>query len=262
MSWFKRLCLFVFGVCGILALGALSLTWVGPWTTQLRGMLELRWFFITLEVLVCVSGAGFVICLLLSLFAPRNPKETVVAEVAGGQITVSRTAISSQTKHIVEADGTCIASAVSVRVRKRGNVRVHVRVKPRRPMDVIVRGEELYAQLAEGLSHVCGDTVQSIDVVFTEPEQMDDSLIRVETTDESEARASEPTVAEDITVPMTASASVVSAEAAEQPAGEPEVPAAAEPQEAEPQETEAQEAEPQEAEPAQPTPSLSVAEGV
>ncbi|MDO4796466.1 MAG: alkaline shock response membrane anchor protein AmaP [Coriobacteriales bacterium] len=208
MSWFKRLCLFVFGISCILALGALSLTWVGPWTPRFRSMLELRWFFITLEVLVCISGAGSLICVLMSLFTPRNPRETVVAEVPGGQITVSRAAIASQAKHIVESDGTCVAASVSVRARKRGHVRVFVRVRPRRPIDVIQRGEELYALLAEGLSHVCGDSVQSIDVVFTEPEQMDDSLIHVETASEQAAHEEQPPVPAtgDITVPMASSA--------------------------------------------------------
>lgn len=191
MSWFKRLCLFLFGLSGVLALVALSLTWVGPWTTQARSMLEIRWYFITLEVLVCVAGVGLLLCVLMSLFAPRNPRETVVAQVDGNQITVTRAAISSQAKHVVEADGTCIASSIWVRVRKRGNVRVRVRVKPRKPIDVVERGERLYAELAEGLSHVCGDTVRSIDIVFTEPEQSDMPFARVET--EEEAAASKET---------------------------------------------------------------------
>ena len=149
MSWFKRLCLFVFGVSGILALGSIVLTQVGPWIPHFRGMLELQWFYITLEVLVCVTGFGLLTCVLVSLFSPRNPKETVVAEVDGGQITVTRAAIAKQAKHVVEADGTCVAAWVGVRVRKRGHVRVSVRVRPRKPIDVIRRGEELYAELAE-----------------------------------------------------------------------------------------------------------------
>ncbi len=183
MNWFKRLCLFVFGVSGILSVGALALTWVGPWTTQLRGMLEIRWFFITLEVLVCVTGIGLLGCVLKSLFAPRNPKETIVADVDGGRITVTRAAIASQTRYVIERDGTCIASTVRVRVRKRGHVRVFARVRPRRPINVVEKGEELYAELQEGLAYVCGDTVQSIDVVFSEPEQIDVPQVRVETTE-------------------------------------------------------------------------------
>lgn len=171
MNWFKRLCLFVFGLCGLLALAALSLVWVGPWTSQARTLLlEEPWYFLTLEILVCVSAVGLLACLLVSLFAPRNPRETIVADVNGGQITVTRAAIVSQTRHVVEADGSCTASTIRVRVRKRGHVRVHVRVTPKYPVDVVECGEQLYAKLGEGLAQVCGQSVQSIDVVFTEPE--------------------------------------------------------------------------------------------
>jgi hypothetical protein len=75
MNWFKRLCLFVFGLSGLLSLAALSLVWVGPWTTQARSLItETRWYFIALEVLVCLSAVGLLACVLVSLFAPRNPK--------------------------------------------------------------------------------------------------------------------------------------------------------------------------------------------
>ncbi len=204
MSWFKRLCLFVFGVSGILALGSIVLTQVGPWIPHFRGMLELQWFYIALEVLVCVTGFGLLTCVLVSLFSPRNPKETVVAEVDGGQITVTRAAIAKQAKHVVEADGTCVAAWVGVRVRKRGHVRVSVRVRPRKPIDVIRRGEELYAELAEGLSYVCGDSVQSIDIVFAEPDQMGDLAVRVESRQEQMAaeHASATLESDSITIPM------------------------------------------------------------
>ena len=40
-------------------------------------------------------------------------------------------------------------------------------------MDVVECGEQLYAKLGEGLAQVCGQSVQSIDVVFTEPESVE-----------------------------------------------------------------------------------------
>lgn len=172
MNWFKRLCMFVFGLCGVLALAALSLVWVGPWTATARTLItENRLYFVTLEVLVCVSAAGLLACILVSLFAPRNARETTVAQVQGGAITVTRTAIVSQTRHIIEADGTCSAGSIRVSMRKRGNIRVHVRVVPHKPVDVIERGEVLYAALESGLAKVCGESVKSIGIVFTEPEQ-------------------------------------------------------------------------------------------
>lgn len=173
MSWFKRLCLFLFGLAGLVSLVALSLTWVGPWTTRARSMLELPWYLMTLEICVLITLAGLLICLLLAIFYPRNPKETIVADVEGGKITVTRHAIVSQVRHIIESDGVCKASSIRVKVRKHGNVRVSVRVKPYGPIDVIAYGERLYARLNEGLAEVCGDSVKSIDVVFTEPQQLE-----------------------------------------------------------------------------------------
>lgn len=207
MNWFKRLCLFVFGIAGLLSLAALCLTWVGPWTSQARSMLELQWYMIVLEVLVCISAVGLIVCVFLPLFYPRNPRESVVAEVEGGTITVTRAAIISQTRHIVEADGTCVASTVRVRMKKKGNIRINLRVTPHHPVDVVKRGELLYAQLGEGLSHVCGDSVKSIAIVFNEPEQQGPLTTYVETgetTHASPSAAERPqTSNEPITVPVT-----------------------------------------------------------
>jgi hypothetical protein len=172
MSWFKRLCMFVFGLAGLASLVALSLTWVGPWTTQARSMLELPWYLMALEILVIITVVGLLVCLLVAIFYPRNPKETIVADVEGGRITVTRHAIVSQVRHVVESDGVCKATSIHVKVRKRGNVRVDVRVKPNVPIDIITYGEQLYARLSAGLAEVCGDSVKNINVVFTEPSKI------------------------------------------------------------------------------------------
>lgn len=195
MGGFKRLCLFVFGVTGLCALAALSLTWVGPWTTQARSLLEIKWYFTALEVCVCISGIGLLACILAALFAPRAPKESVVAEVPGGQITVTRAAVVAQTRHVIEEDGTCEAASVHVRMQKRGRVRVNARVRPRRPVDVIEKGAKLYSDLEEGLAKVCGESVESIDIVFTEPDQFAEGLATtVETSPRKETGARKSTV--------------------------------------------------------------------
>ena len=172
MNWFKRLCLFLFGLMGLFALCALSLTWVGPWTRQARSMLEVWWYFGILEVCVCATGLGLLVAVLVALFYPRNPSETEIAQVDGGKITVTRQAIVSQVRHIIESDGRCKATSVRVKVRKRGNVRVNVRVKPHAPINVVEYGEELYDKLNKGLAEVCGESVKSVNVVFTEPQRI------------------------------------------------------------------------------------------
>lgn len=203
MGGFKRLCLFIFGVAGLCALVALSLTWVGPWTTQARSMLEIKWYFTALEVCVCISGIGLLACILAALFAPRAPKESVIAEVPGGQITVTRAAVVAQTRHVIEEDGTCEAASVHVRMQKRGRVKVNARVRPRRPVDVIEKGAELYADLEEGLAKVCGESVESIDIVFTEPDQFGEGLTTtVETSPRKSTVVSPSSNAREIVVSM------------------------------------------------------------
>ncbi len=236
MNWFKRLCMFVFGLSGLLSLVALSLVWVGPWTTQARTLItENLYYFWALEAMVCIAAVGLLGCVLTSLFAPRNPKETIVAEVAGGKITVTRTAIAKQARHIVEADGTCVPVSVRVHARPRGRIKVFVRVKPHLPLDVVERGEILYAELGEGLAKVCGDSVQKISIVFTDPEQQGTLSTYVDTDnkadqgaekDEAVSETQTPTVkstisTRDIIVDMS-SASAPKGNAPESPAPEPE----------------------------------------
>jgi len=173
MNWFKRLCMFLFGLMGLFALCALALTCVqNPLTAQARSLLGNPIYFYAVVICTAVCAVGLVITLLIALFYPRNPKETVVAEVAGGKITVTRQAIVSQVRHIIEGDGKCKASSIRVTVRKRGNVRVNVRVKPLAPLNVVEYGEALYAKLAAGLAEVCGDSVKSVDVIFMEPQRI------------------------------------------------------------------------------------------
>ena len=204
MGGFKRLCLFVFGVTGLCALVALSLTWVGPWTTQARSMLEIKWYFTALEVCVCISGIGLLACILAALFAPRAPKESVVAEVPGGQITVTRAAVVAQTRHVIEEDGTCEAASVHVSMQKRGRVKVNARVRPRRPVDVIEKGARLYSDLEEGLAKVCGESVESIGIVFTEPDQFGEGVATtVETTPRKSTVVSPSSNAREIVVSMS-----------------------------------------------------------
>ena len=204
MGGFKRLCLFVFGVTGLCALAALSLTWVGPWTTQARSLLEIRWYFTALEVCVCISGIGLLACILAALFAPRAPKESVVAEVPGGQITVTRAAVVAQTRHVIEEDGTCEAASVHVSMQKRGRVKVNARVRPRRPVDVIEKGAMLYADLEEGLAKVCGESVESIGIGFTEPDQFGEGVATtVETSPRKSTVVSPSSNAREIVVSMS-----------------------------------------------------------
>lgn len=138
MGGFKRFCMFVFSLSGLLCLAAFVLTWLGPWTAQASALFSLPEYYTTVD---------------------------------GGTISVSRDAIASQAKHTVEADGTCSADRVFVSAKKRGHVRVHVRVLPHESVDVVEKGTELHEELVRGLTAVCGDKLEDVSLEFVEPKE-------------------------------------------------------------------------------------------
>ncbi len=172
MNGFKRFCLIVFSLAGLLTLTALALPWVGPWTAQAKGLLANGIYFTALEVLFCITALGLVILLFRAILARKNKKNILVTSVDGGQITVSRDAIASQAAHIIEEDGTFTAVRVDVDARKRSKIKVHARVLPSTSIDVTAKGNELHERLAKGLAAVCGDNISSISLEFEEPEEI------------------------------------------------------------------------------------------
>lgn len=171
MGGFKRFCMFVFGLAGLLGVIALSLTWVGPWTSQASALMSLEYYFYAVEVCVAIALVIMLVVLLRAIFA-RSVRTIEVTTVNGGTISVSRDAIASQATHIVEADGTCSADRVDVKAKKSGHVRVHVRVLPHETVDVVAKGAELHDELMRGLASVCGDKIDRVSLEFIEPESV------------------------------------------------------------------------------------------
>ena len=171
MGGFKRFCMFVFGLAGLLGVIALALTWVGPWTAQASALMSVENYFYAVEVCVAIALVIMLVVLLRAIFA-RSVRTIEVTTVNGGTISVSRDAIASQATHIVEADGTCSADRVDVKAKKSGHVRVHVRVLPHESVDVVAKGAELHDELVRGLACVCGDKIDRVSLEFIEPESV------------------------------------------------------------------------------------------
>ena len=165
MNFLKRVCLFVFGLAGLLALVALVRPGVGPWTREATARRGVDEYYLVVECLTLVAAIGLVVCLLRSIFV-RNRKVMVVSKVGSDLITVTRDALSSQAVHIIEDGGMFKAKGVGVSLRRRGRVRVSVRVQPARTADVVSSGQELHAALVEGLETVCGDNVDCVSIEF------------------------------------------------------------------------------------------------
>lgn len=210
MSGFKRLCKVVFALAGLFSLGALGLTWLGPWRDVASALMVVDGYWYALQACFAVTAIGLVVMLFQGLFA-RKTRTVQVATVDGGAITVTREAIASQAEHIVEADGTCTASRVHVDAKPRGHVRVAVRVLPHETTDVVVKGAQLHEELMQGLSAVCGNTVEDVSLEFVEPRSYTDAradadgFADVSAEDVAEAEQGQAAAADstsEITVPM------------------------------------------------------------
>lgn len=212
MSGFKRLCKVVFALAGLFSLGALGLTWLGPWRDVASALMVVDGYWYALQACFAVTAIGLVVMLFQGLFT-RKTRTVQVATVDGGAITVTREAIASQAEHIVEADGTCTASRVHVDAKPRGHVRVAVRVLPHETTDVVVKGAQLHEELMQGLSAVCGNTVEDVSLEFVEPRSYtdaradadEDGFADVTVEDVAEAEQGQAAAADstsEITVPM------------------------------------------------------------
>ena len=221
MGFFKRLSLFVFALAGLAALAALVAPWYGPVTADATRLLGVQWYLTALQVALCITVLGLVVCLLRALFV-RNRKTVVVAREAGDQVTVSIDAIASQATHVIEEDGLFRARRVSVHAAARGHVRVHARVQPASTVDVLLAASELHERLEEGLAVIVGDNVDKIDLEFVNAaeyapaaeaaafneQDAADSGVGADATQDAPARTAAPAPSDtsEITVPMGRSA--------------------------------------------------------
>lgn len=168
MSGFKRFCYILYVFASAFVFLALALTWFGSWTYQATNLLFTKPYLIVLNACAAISIFGLVVILFRALFIRKTVKLTV-ATVEGGTISVTKDAISSQAAHIIEEDGTCLAHRVNVQISKNNSVAVQIDILPKEPVDVTVKGPELYNALQTGLAIVCGPCVSSINLSFIKP---------------------------------------------------------------------------------------------
>ncbi len=221
MGGFKRLCLALWSLASAFVLIALGLTWVGPWRDVMSALMCVDAWFYAVEICFAVAMLGIVVTLFRALFS-RRVRTVEVVTVDGGVISVAKEAIASQAAHVVEADGTCVASKVSVAAKPRGHVRVHVRVTPRESVDVVEKGAELHTELVAGLAAVCGDKVENVSLEFVTPESVRMAApapVGEDTEDAADAQGEAPIAVEvsigaagpdstsEITVPMNGTVS-------------------------------------------------------
>ena len=61
-----------------------------------------------------------------------------------------------------------------MRAKKRGHVRVSVRVTPLHALNVVEKGAELHDELVSGLATICDDKLEEVSLDFTDPQDFEE----------------------------------------------------------------------------------------
>ncbi|MDY2788487.1 MAG: alkaline shock response membrane anchor protein AmaP [Atopobium sp.] len=170
MSRFKRFCLFIYSLAGLLLFAVTALTLTSPWEEHMSALLLIPEYTYVLAVLAALTVLGL-LATFITACTGRVPTVVVVAQTDEGDITVSREAIASQAAHVVAAAGDAQARDVYVNIGRNNKVDVFVKVVPFASMDVVVRGPELMEQLTTNLALLCGEHVGSVHISYLDARQ-------------------------------------------------------------------------------------------
>lgn len=173
MNGFKRFCLIVFSLLGLLVVAFGIAWWFGPWATQLSTLFALDWFAFLAEALVVIGFVGF-ICLFIAGVRAKKPKDIEVINEDGDRVSIARSAVASQATYLAEADGLCLVTKVVVDTRHRERVDVALWIQPYHSLDVQAEAQALQESLRRGLTILIGDRLGSLTLRFLEPRQTAD----------------------------------------------------------------------------------------
>jgi uncharacterized membrane protein len=174
MNGFKRFCMIAFAIVGVLALLALVLPWLGPWTDIAAGLFAYGWYLMVVEIFILILAIGFVVVFVKGVTA-KKPSDVEVVAHDGNTIRIARSAIASQATYLVEEDGTCIAQRVYVAPRKHDTaVDITIWVQPYESLDIRAESAVIDARLKEGLETLVGDRLGKINLNFLEPRKTGD----------------------------------------------------------------------------------------
>lgn len=173
MNGFKRFCLIVFSLLGLVVVAFGLAFWFGPWATQLSTLFALDWFAFLAEVLVVIGLVGF-ICLFVAGVRAKKPNDIEVINEDGDRVSIARSAVASQATYLAEADGLCLVTKVVVDTRHRDQVDVALWIQPYHSLDVQAEAQALQESLRRGLTILIGDRLGSLTLRFLEPRQTAD----------------------------------------------------------------------------------------
>lgn len=171
MGAFKRLVLFVFSLAGLVCLAILGMPWFGYGGKNLTSLIYVDEFWVLLEVTLAMTVCFLVFNLGRALFSRKRTDVIKVMNIEGGEVSVTKSAVSSQAGHIVDALGVGTAKNVEIAVNKKtGMVDVAATVLPHESIDITAEAPILHDALVTGLGAMCGEKLGNVSVSFLEPE--------------------------------------------------------------------------------------------
>ncbi|MGN0071246.1 MAG: alkaline shock response membrane anchor protein AmaP [Atopobiaceae bacterium] len=171
MRFLKKLAMTVWFLATVFAFAALLLTIFGPWTKEALALYAIDNYSYAVQGCAAFSLIGGFV-MWVRVLARRKKAQTIELEdEEGSTIAITRDAIASQATYIVEEDGSCEATKVSVYAGKHGMVSVFVTIRPHETVSAIEKGQELKQELEEGLTKLCGERIESVSLEFLAPEE-------------------------------------------------------------------------------------------
>lgn len=169
MNAFVRTLHAAYGAVALLGVGTLAVLWFGwePLLPAVAWLMGMDWFYVVEAVLLGIVGAGALAALVMAIVAPSRRRQLTVQR-ENGEVAVSRGALQSTVRNVVEAHSEFSLEKAQVNVQGKHNPRifVHAKVKPDKIGDLGATGLRLQNEIGSTLEAFTGYPVESVDVTF------------------------------------------------------------------------------------------------
>ncbi len=170
MGKLTRACLLLFIVFAILSIGVLAIPWFQwhPFNASILFLKQQSWFSLTESVLLAFTALGLLTLLGYALFSPSK-KGQLEFRYGNGTITISKDAIESTVKHVVEQSRGITVSNIAVRILGSSEPRVSIRLKvnPGRNSELGKLGVQLQEEISASVCAFAGYPIHRVDITFS-----------------------------------------------------------------------------------------------
>ena len=170
MGRFKRFCMIVFALAGLVGTGVLAVLWFAwkPAFPALAWLAEQPWFFAAETSLIIITAAGLISILVRAITAP-GLRANLTLERNAGSIAITQSALQSTVKHVVEARKGMSVERVRTHIvgGREPRLSVQVRIDPGTHTNLAALGDELRSEVATALVAFTGYPVEAVRITFS-----------------------------------------------------------------------------------------------